>query len=111
MKMFPVSQFDFPPQASGTGGVMALGMAQRYMSTGKFMPAGLVAILGAACCAYNAKKGLEWAPSKSGKISYIVFVRVIFDIFLTSFSCPFQKIKRKCCVCRAGCLDRAPRWW
>ena len=48
---------------------MALGMAQRFFKTGKFMPAGLVAVLGAACCAYNTKKAIEWAPSKSGKDS------------------------------------------
>lgn len=53
--------------SSGTSGVMALGMGHRFVSTGKFMPAGLVAFLGAACCAYNANKALEWAPTKSGK--------------------------------------------
>ena len=53
--------------ASGASGVMALAMGQRFMSTGKFMPAGLVATLGAAACAYNVHKSREWAPSKEGK--------------------------------------------
>ena len=52
--------------AAGTSGVMAVAMGQRFLSTGKFMPAGLVATLGAACCAYNLKKAIEWAPSKGG---------------------------------------------
>ena len=47
----------------GSSGLMALGMGQRFASTGKFMPAGLVAVLGAACCAYNAHKAMEWAPA------------------------------------------------
>ena len=45
--------------------VLAVGMGQRYLSTGKFMPAGVVALLGAAGAAYNINKALEWAPSKS----------------------------------------------
>lgn len=51
--------------ASGTSGVMALAMGKRFVSTGKFMPAGLVATLGAAGLAYNVKKALEWMPDKS----------------------------------------------
>lgn len=54
--------------ASGTSGIMAIAMAQRYFKTGKFMPAGLIAVLGAAAAAYNFNKAGEWAPSKSGKI-------------------------------------------
>lgn len=54
---------------AATSGLMAAAMGQRYVSTGKMMPAGLVAILGAAACGYNVHKGREWAPSsKSGKI-------------------------------------------
>ena len=52
--------------AAGTSGVMALGMGHRFLSTQKVMPAGLVAVLGAACCAYNAKKAIEWAPDGKG---------------------------------------------
>lgn len=52
--------------ASGTAGFAALGMGQRYLSTaGKFMPAGLVTVVGVAACAYNASKAVEWAPSSS----------------------------------------------
>jgi uncharacterized membrane protein (UPF0136 family) len=52
--------------ATATSGFMALGMAHRYTKTTKFMPAGMVAVVGAAACAYNAKKATEWAPTKSG---------------------------------------------
>jgi len=51
--------------ASGVTGVMTLAMAQRFFSTGKFMPAGMVATLGAVGLAYNVKKALEWMPEKS----------------------------------------------
>jgi Transmembrane proteins 14C len=53
---------------AGSAGVMALAMGQRYLSAsggGKFMPAGLVAVLGVTACAYNAAKAAEWAPSSS----------------------------------------------
>lgn len=50
--------------ATGTSGIMAAGMGYRFFQTGKFMPSGLLAALGAVCCAYNMNKGLEWAPSK-----------------------------------------------
>lgn len=53
--------------ASGATGVMTLAMGQRFLSTGKFMPAGMVATLGAAGLAYNVKKTLEWMPEKDGK--------------------------------------------
>lgn len=54
--------------ATATTGLLALTMGHRYLIVGaKFMPAGMVAILGAASCAYNASKSMEWAPSSSSK--------------------------------------------
>ena len=50
--------------ASGATGVMSVAMAQRYMASKKFMPAGMVATLGAAGFAYNVKKALEWWPEE-----------------------------------------------
>ena len=50
--------------ASATTATMALAMGQRFASTGKFMPAGMVATLGILGCAYNMKKTMEWAPTK-----------------------------------------------
>ena len=47
--------------ATGTSGAMALGMGHRYIKTGKFMPAGLVAAVGIVSMAYHAKKTIEWA--------------------------------------------------
>ena len=52
--------------ASGTTGVMTVAMGQRFLSTGKFMPAGMVASLGAIGLAYNVKKTIEWMPGKDG---------------------------------------------
>ena len=46
--------------ASATTGIMTVAMAQRFMKTQKFMPAGLIATIGAAGCAYNVKKAIEW---------------------------------------------------
>lgn len=51
--------------AATSTGIMTLAMGQRYMAGGKFMPAGLVATIGALGCAYNIKKAIEWAPSSS----------------------------------------------
>lgn len=48
--------------AATTSALVALAMGQRFVSTGKFMPAGLVAVMGAAACAYNFHKSREWAP-------------------------------------------------
>jgi uncharacterized membrane protein (UPF0136 family) len=42
--------------AMATSGIMAFAMGNRYVSTGKFMPAGLVAMLGAIGCAYNLNR-------------------------------------------------------
>jgi uncharacterized membrane protein (UPF0136 family) len=46
---------------AASSGLMAAAMGQRYMKTSKMMPAGAVAILGAATCAYNLHKSREWA--------------------------------------------------
>jgi uncharacterized membrane protein (UPF0136 family) len=43
----------------GFGGLL---IGQRYLKTGKFMPAGLVAVLGAGSCAFNVMKAMEWKP-------------------------------------------------
>jgi uncharacterized membrane protein (UPF0136 family) len=51
--------------ASGVAGLMTVAMGHRFLSTGKFMPAGMVATLGAAGLAYNVKKAIEWMPEKS----------------------------------------------
>mmetsp|Transcript_1674 Transcript_1674/g.2401 ORF Transcript_1674/g.2401 Transcript_1674/m.2401 type:complete len:117 (+) Transcript_1674:111-461(+) len=51
--------------ATAASGVLAVAMGQRFVNTGKFMPVGMVAVIGAAGCAYNAMKTSEWAPSKS----------------------------------------------
>uniref|UniRef100_A0A7R9WAW6 Transmembrane protein 14C n=1 Tax=Pseudictyota dubia TaxID=2749911 RepID=A0A7R9WAW6_9STRA len=56
------SQYEGHALASGTSGLMALGMGQRFAKTGKFMPAGLVAAMGAVSLAYHTKKTIEWRP-------------------------------------------------
>ena len=52
--------------ASGVTGLMTIAMGQRFLSTGKFMPAGMVASLGAIGLAYNIQKTIEWMPEKAG---------------------------------------------
>lgn len=53
--------------ASGVTGLMTIAMGQRFLSSGKFMPAGMVTTLGAIGLAYNVQKALEWMPEKNGK--------------------------------------------
>lgn len=55
--------------AATTSGILAVGMGQRYMKTNKIMPAGLVALLGAAACAYNIHKAREWHEPAETKSS------------------------------------------
>lgn len=54
-------QYEGHSLASGTSSLMALGMGSRYMKTGKVIPAGIVAALGAISAAYHIKKALDWS--------------------------------------------------
>ena len=45
--------------ASGTG--LAGGMGQRFMKSGKFMPAGATAAMGLVAALYNGKKASDWS--------------------------------------------------
>lgn len=54
------SQYSGHSLAAGTSALMTLGMGQRLMKTGKFMPAGLVSVLAGISCAYHVNKALEW---------------------------------------------------
>mmetsp|Transcript_16420 Transcript_16420/g.23364 ORF Transcript_16420/g.23364 Transcript_16420/m.23364 type:complete len:111 (-) Transcript_16420:263-595(-) len=56
------NQYEGHILASTTSGIMALGMGHRFVKTAKFMPAGIVASIGALSMAYHAKKAIEWAP-------------------------------------------------
>ena len=46
--------------ATVTSGLMSAGMGQRYLKTGKVIPAGIVAAVAAVSMAFHAKKALEW---------------------------------------------------
>ncbi|KAG8465114.1 hypothetical protein KFE25_012477 [Diacronema lutheri] len=48
--------------ASTLGAVLALSMGYRSAKTGKLIPSGAVAALGAASCAYHTKRAVEWKP-------------------------------------------------
>ena len=51
--------------AGATSGIMSIAMGHRYIQTMKFIPAGLLATIGTAACAYNVMKAIEWAPASS----------------------------------------------
>lgn len=75
--------------ASGVTGIMTVAMGQRFVSTGKFMPAGMVATIGAAGLAYNVKKTLEWMPGKDGTLVtfYLFFFFLVFKKIIASVFC------------------------
>mmetsp|Transcript_12083 Transcript_12083/g.15085 ORF Transcript_12083/g.15085 Transcript_12083/m.15085 type:complete len:111 (-) Transcript_12083:280-612(-) len=54
------SQFEGHSLAAGTSAVLAGGMGHRFLKGGKFMPAGLIAAVGAVSAAFHVKKALEW---------------------------------------------------
>jgi hypothetical protein len=49
---------------------LGVAMGSRLLSTGKSMPAGMVATLGILGCAYNVKKALEWMPEEKAGVYY-----------------------------------------
>ena len=51
--------------AVATSTVLTTAMGHRFMGTQKFMPAGLLTVLGIVALSYNGNKALEWAPSSS----------------------------------------------
>ena len=53
---------DFEGHALGcaSGSVLTVGMGARFLKSGKFMPAGLVASIGLLTALYNGKKASDW---------------------------------------------------
>ena len=47
---------------AAASGVLTAAMGQRFLASGKFMPSGLVATIGAVGLAYNVQKAIEWKP-------------------------------------------------
>lgn len=54
---------DFEGHALGcaAGSALTGGMGMRFIKSGKFMPAGLVASIGLVTALYNGKKAVDWA--------------------------------------------------
>jgi uncharacterized membrane protein (UPF0136 family) len=54
---------DFEGHALGcaSGSALAGGMGMRFLKSGRFMPAGLVASIGLLAAVYNGKKAMDWA--------------------------------------------------
>lgn len=55
------NQYEGHALATATSSLMAVGMGSRYLKTGKIMPAGVIAALGAVSTAYHVKKTIEWS--------------------------------------------------
>ena len=53
--------------AVATSTLLSAAMGARFLSTYKFMPAGLLTVLGMVALGYNGNKAMEWAPTTSGK--------------------------------------------
>jgi uncharacterized membrane protein (UPF0136 family) len=69
--------------ASGVTGAMTLAMGQRFLSTGKFMPAGMVATIGAVGLAYNVKKAIEWMPEEEKQGAYLSIENEMYTSFVS----------------------------
>ena len=57
------NDFEGHATGAGTGWLVAAGMGQRLMKTGKMMPALPVALLGLTTALYNSKKAYDWSDS------------------------------------------------
>jgi len=53
-------EFEGHALGSGVGLLLAAGMGARFVKTGAFMPAGMVALLGTVTAAYNVNKAIEY---------------------------------------------------